>query len=173
MPRTTFFTPLPTTTVYIGDLNKLNLLYALWRCSYPLLDHPDLPTQPVFNKQLALRAAAHTNWNFNYLQGRLIRANLSGSEVDPSGYDAWNGPGAFKRIAVGVGMLGVNFEAGLARQGLARAALVRAAPCTGAVAVVPPARGVPRGVRKAAAGNGGQARGQKAGFRRRLGRLFG
>ncbi|RDW84014.1 uncharacterized protein DSM5745_04340 [Aspergillus mulundensis] len=172
MPTTTPITPTPAPKVYIGDLNKLNLLHALWRCSHPLLDHPDLPTQPVFNKELALRAARETDWTFTYVQGRLIRADLAGAEADPSGYDAWNGQGSFRRIAVGVSMLGADFEGGLARAGLARARLVGPASGPGSKAAAEAAGPALRFPGANSAASVGNKRGQKGGFRRRVARFF-
>ncbi|KAL4987764.1 hypothetical protein BDW68DRAFT_177517 [Aspergillus falconensis] len=89
--------------VYIGDLNKEDLIAALWSRSKPaaFFALSGLPAPP-FDKEDALRQAEKSGWYFDYLQGRVIKSNLSGEEADPWGYDRDNGAGAFREVVEGV-----------------------------------------------------------------------
>ncbi|KAL4994394.1 hypothetical protein BDV10DRAFT_189062 [Aspergillus recurvatus] len=88
-----------SSTIYIGDLNKGDLIAALWSRSKPaaFFAMSGLPA-PSFDKEDALRDAEKFGWTFDYLQGRVIKSDLSGNEVNPWGYDRDNGDGAFKEV---------------------------------------------------------------------------
>ncbi|KAL6232430.1 hypothetical protein BDW75DRAFT_242958 [Aspergillus navahoensis] len=121
--------------VYIGDLNKEDLIAALWSRSKPaaFFAMSGLPAPP-FNKEDALRQAEQLNWCFDYLQGRVIKSDLSGEEADPWGYDRDNGAGAFREAVEGVRNKRKGVAKGGASSGSATAPLATVAASTPAPA---------------------------------------
>ncbi|KAL2788877.1 hypothetical protein BJX66DRAFT_339811 [Aspergillus keveii] len=88
-----------TTTVSIKDLPKLDLLHALWQNSPPALFYEvrNIPP-PSWDAEEAEDVALSHNWDVDYIVGRVIKADLSGDEVDPQLYDRGNGKGAFAEV---------------------------------------------------------------------------
>jgi hypothetical protein len=86
--------------VYIGDLDKLELLCALWQRSKPAAFFAMAGMMsPALDKRGALEEAQKFKWSFDYFQGRLIKADLSGDAVYPAGYDRDNGEGVLAEVA--------------------------------------------------------------------------
>ena len=82
--------------------DRVALLRALWNASKPakfFTGSGILP--PEFDESEAERAISPSDgWHgsIDYFCGRAIKTKLSTDEVDPSGYDRDNGPGAFRRV---------------------------------------------------------------------------
>jgi hypothetical protein len=88
-----------TTRVSIKDLPKLSLLHALWQNSPPAIWYKNNDiAPPSWGTEEALDRALSRNWHVDYIVGRVIKSDLSGEEVDPSGYDRDNGKGAFAEV---------------------------------------------------------------------------
>ncbi|KAL3489034.1 hypothetical protein BJX62DRAFT_239503 [Aspergillus germanicus] len=88
-----------TTTVSTKDLPKLDLLHAVWQNSPPALFYEvrNIPP-PSWDAEEAEDVALSHNWDVDYIVGRVIKADLSGDEVDLQLYDRGNGKGAFAEV---------------------------------------------------------------------------
>ncbi|KAI9371711.1 hypothetical protein BJX61DRAFT_543402 [Aspergillus egyptiacus] len=84
-----------STRVFIGDINKEDLMPAIF---FAILGIP----APAFNRKEAVLEAEEADWRFDYLQGRLMKCNLSGDEASPWGYDRDIGQGAFAEVVEAV-----------------------------------------------------------------------
>ena len=86
--------------VSIVGLDKVLLIELLWQNAGPLTlpSGKTLPSPPYDPKE-ALRSVASGNLYVDYCYGRSIKCNLASDSVDPSGYDADYGSGAFARVA--------------------------------------------------------------------------
>jgi hypothetical protein len=83
-------------TIYIGDLNKLDLLHALWQRSEPAAFFTLMNISPPrWVEEKGEEQARSCGWNVDYVLGRVIKSDLSGDKADPWGYDRDNGEGAF------------------------------------------------------------------------------
>lgn len=83
--------------VFIGDLNKVILLHALWMNSpvAAFFKMNGVPA-PSFDESQA-QDAVKTDY-IDYFCGRVIKSDLSGTHVNPRLYDRDNGSGSFERI---------------------------------------------------------------------------
>ena len=90
------FTSTASNNISIKGLNKVEILISAYNTSKPLgagfLD-------PNYNSNLTLEKAElliqQSNGRLDYVQGRILKINLSSDHVDPRGYDRDNGQGAF------------------------------------------------------------------------------
>lgn len=83
--------------VDISDINKVELLRALWNNSTPAAYYVFTNTKPPeWDNEKATTAIG--NGFIDYFQGRLIKADLSCDQVNPSSYDRDNGRGALSEI---------------------------------------------------------------------------
>jgi hypothetical protein len=83
-------------SIDIADINKVDLLYALWLRSTPasFFSFQGLPS-PSFDRAAAEKAV--TDY-IDYFQGRCIKMDLSGNTTDPRLYDRDMGEGAAAAI---------------------------------------------------------------------------
>ncbi|KAL4912091.1 hypothetical protein BDW62DRAFT_206810 [Aspergillus aurantiobrunneus] len=92
-----------TQTVYIGDLDTYELLHALWEASPPAIFYEaSFIPPPEWDEEKARCQIEKGDGHFDYVQGRVIKLNLSGLEVNPSGYDRDNGQGAVAKVVQGL-----------------------------------------------------------------------
>lgn len=85
-------------TINLSGLDKAAVLAALYNASRPQgmgFMHYDPAPMSVEQARLLLTETT----DFDYLQGRVMKINLSGDELDPWGYDRDNGEGA-ARMAI-------------------------------------------------------------------------
>lgn len=82
--------------IALTGLNKADVLAALYNASKPqgkgLLQHTPAP----MTQDEAMAKLEKTTY-FDYLNGRVMKVDLSGDELDPWGYDRDNGQGAAER----------------------------------------------------------------------------
>ena len=78
----------------IQGYDKVNLLYALWNNVLPARFFAGR-SPPSFDRR---RAATAVLSYIDYYDGRCIKCDLSGNEVNPRLYDRDAGPGAFARV---------------------------------------------------------------------------
>ena len=84
------------TEIDIRNLDKVKLLFLLWRGSSPARFFDTAPIYPPsFNKEQAESAVKS---RIDYFCGRCIKLDLSKDFVDPWLYDRDAGVGAFERI---------------------------------------------------------------------------
>ncbi|RDW84012.1 uncharacterized protein DSM5745_04338 [Aspergillus mulundensis] len=78
---------------YIGDLNKEDLLFALWENSQTAscLNKTTYIKPPTYSREEALRQAKEFNWYIIWLFGRPIMANLAGDYSDSGEYNDYRG----------------------------------------------------------------------------------
>lgn len=100
--------------VDITGLEKADVLKALYDASHPLglgrLDHRSsqpLPLEEARRIITKLRTIwaerLPTRWAyFDYLQGRVLKVNLTGDEFDETLYDRDNGPGAAEQALASI-----------------------------------------------------------------------
>ncbi|KAK2812814.1 hypothetical protein FQN50_001143 [Emmonsiellopsis sp. PD_5] len=91
----------PDTLVDIRGIPKRDLIRALWENSKAAGLYAPLAIYG-FGPRLDLEAATdhveNSTGYFDYLDGRVMKCNLSGDEVNVWGYDRDNGSGAFARV---------------------------------------------------------------------------
>ena len=82
-------------TIDLKDLSKAKVLAALYNASKPqgmgFIQYDPKPMTESEAEKLLQRGA-----DFDYLQGRVMKVDLSGDQFDPYLYDRDNGPGAAK-----------------------------------------------------------------------------
>lgn len=82
--------------VNIQGIDKVKLLEALWKKSQPAaFFRMQGISPPSFNMNEAQQAV---KGYIDYFNGRVIKCNLSGDEVDVWGFDRDNGNGAFQSV---------------------------------------------------------------------------
>jgi hypothetical protein len=78
----------------ISNLDKAKVLVALYNAARPqglgFLHYT--PEDMTYEQAVSILGSGHTY--FDYLQGRVMKADLSGDSFDPYLYDRDNGPGA-------------------------------------------------------------------------------
>lgn len=80
--------------VDISNINKQHLLWQLLRrAESPRFSNGNIPSISASD---VFREAETKNWNFDHLQGRVLRCDISGDTVDVREYDSHNGKGAFQ-----------------------------------------------------------------------------
>ena len=80
-------------TINLKKLDKAEVLAALYNASKPQgLGFLHATDEPMSAKQAKKILKKQTD--FDYLQGRVMKINLGGDELDPRGYDYDNGEGA-------------------------------------------------------------------------------
>lgn len=86
--------------VSIAGLDKAMVLAALYNASQPLGMGFLNPRSGQSMSRVEARAALSRNPEgyFDYLNGRVMKVDLSGEEVDPYLYDRDNGDGAFAAV---------------------------------------------------------------------------
>lgn len=82
--------------ISIKGLNKIALLKALWENMRP---------KAFFNSFDVKSAEKAVKSYIDYFNGRCIKCDLSGDEVDPWLYDRDAGAGAFQKIVDGIRLL--------------------------------------------------------------------
>lgn len=93
--------------VDITGINKVELLRALWNNSTPAAYFTFTNTKPPeWNNERASTAIG--SGFIDYFQGRIIKADLSKDQVNPSLYDRDNGRGAFSEIVEFIRSNGYN-----------------------------------------------------------------
>jgi len=87
--------------ISIKGLNKIALLKALWENMRPaaFFNSFDVILAPPFDVKAAEKAVKSY---IDYFNGRCIKCDLSGDEVDPWLYDRDAGAGAFQKIVDGL-----------------------------------------------------------------------
>ncbi|PLB43724.1 hypothetical protein P170DRAFT_441180 [Aspergillus steynii IBT 23096] len=86
-------------TVSIDGIDKVELTYALWQNSEVAFFFAQNNVRPPTLTKDELREIGPRNqWSFDYLKGRLIKCDLSGTVVNPEGYDRDYGLGAFRAV---------------------------------------------------------------------------
>jgi hypothetical protein len=92
------FTMASSAPINIAGINKVELLHALWKASKvaPFYASCDAVGLKVPNFDLDKAGKAVHDY-IDYFQGRLIKMDLSGDTLDPSGYDRDLGAGAVAR----------------------------------------------------------------------------
>jgi hypothetical protein len=84
--------------INIAGLDKARIIAALYNASFPL----GLGLlQPGCGQSMTVEQAeqhAARGLNFDYLQGRVMKVDLSGDAFDPGLYDRDNGQGAAARV---------------------------------------------------------------------------
>ena len=84
-------------TINISDLNKADVLAALYNASKPLnfgfMDYDPTP----MTREAAEKLLAQTTY-FDYLNGRVMKVKLASDELDVWGYDRDNGEGAAELV---------------------------------------------------------------------------
>lgn len=85
------------TRIFIGDLEKADVLAALYNASRPqgmgFMHYDPTPMKREEAEELLKR-----NTYFDYLKGRVMKVDLSGDNFDLRSYDRDNGPGAAKAV---------------------------------------------------------------------------
>lgn len=86
--------------VSIAGLDKAAVLAALYNASQPPRMGFLNPRSGQSMSRVEARAALSRNPEgyFDYLNGRVMKVDLSGEEVDPGMYDRDNGDGAFAAV---------------------------------------------------------------------------
>ncbi|KAL3479565.1 hypothetical protein BJX99DRAFT_255293 [Aspergillus californicus] len=85
--------------IFIGDLDKLDLLEALWYHSTPARWFALNGVEPPeFITEEAIKHAEQFEWQFAYHQGRCIDSDLSGSKSRRNSYDRVCSQGAFEAV---------------------------------------------------------------------------
>lgn len=85
--------------VDISGLDKLEVVRALWTHSRPALFFADNKVDPPsFDKAQAERILASDRPYFDYLCGRVMKTNFSGSQLCPRLYNRDNGIGAMQKV---------------------------------------------------------------------------
>ncbi|PYI11478.1 hypothetical protein BO78DRAFT_446527 [Aspergillus sclerotiicarbonarius CBS 121057] len=85
--------------VSIKELDKHELLRALWKRSNPSRFYAMCGVQaPEFDDEAAREESKELNFDFRFLQGRIIKCNLSGEMANPWGYDRYTEEGAFAKV---------------------------------------------------------------------------
>jgi hypothetical protein len=85
-------------TISIEGLDKSSVLAALWNSAQQppeWFEHHSGATH-MSREQAAAHLQAHDG--FDYLDGRILKMNLSGDAFDPWGYDRDNGAGLAARV---------------------------------------------------------------------------
>ncbi len=85
-------------TVSIAGLDKAAVLAALFNNSQPLgmgFLNPNSGNR-MTREQAARALEAHPHGYFDYLNGRVLKVDLSGDDIDPWLYDRDNGDGALE-----------------------------------------------------------------------------
>lgn len=86
----------------ITGINKAALLAALFNSSKPMglgfyaQGHNTRMTAQA--AQATIDQKMHMKYDFDYLQGRVMKIDISGNAMDPGGYDRDNGPGAALKV---------------------------------------------------------------------------
>jgi hypothetical protein len=89
-------------TISLVGLDKAAVLAALYNASKPQgMGFLRYVPEPMTKGQAEELLSQQTR--FDYLQGRVMKVNLSGDEFDPWGYDRYNGQGAAQRAIDGIG----------------------------------------------------------------------
>lgn len=86
-------------TVYIGNLDKAELLVRLWDASRDLED--SIPFSCMGRSKVTYEDASRQLkrvLRVGVFKGRFIEVDLGKAEVDPRRYDRVNGQGAFARV---------------------------------------------------------------------------
>ncbi len=96
--------------ISLKDLDKAAVLAALYNASKPLgMGFMKYDPKPMTIEEA--RKILERQTDFDYLQGRVMKTNLSGDELDPWLYDCDNGSGAAKRAIESLQQTGdVNSE---------------------------------------------------------------
>ena len=84
-------------TIDISKLNKAEVLAALYNKSQPLGMGILYFTPEDITTEKAQKLLDQEIYYFDYLQGRVMKVDLSGEEFNTRGYDMNNGEGAAKR----------------------------------------------------------------------------
>jgi len=91
-------THMSDTVVHIGDLNKADVLAALYNAAQPqgmgFMQYD--PTPMTHNEAQAILNSGQTY--FDYLKGRVMKVNLEGEEFDPWGFNRDNGTMAAETV---------------------------------------------------------------------------
>ena len=83
--------------VSLVGLDKADVLAALYNASNPQgMGFLHYDPKPMTHEEA--EALLKQNTDFDYLQGRIMKVDLSGDELDPWGYDRDNGQGAVENI---------------------------------------------------------------------------
>ena len=83
-----------SSSIDISNVNKVNLLHALWEASAPAAFFTmNGITPPSWDEKLAKEAC---KGYIDYFQGRMIKTDISGLTADPYFYDRDCGEGAFE-----------------------------------------------------------------------------
>ena len=94
--------PLVQSRIDIGSLDKAQVLVALYNASKQRgLGFLDARGRDPLTVGEARRLLEETEY-FDYLQGRVMKVDLSGKYLDTWGYDRDNGPGAAERALRGI-----------------------------------------------------------------------
>ncbi|RAL01314.1 uncharacterized protein BO80DRAFT_444758 [Aspergillus ibericus CBS 121593] len=85
--------------VSIHGLDKHELVRALWMRSNPSRFYAmcGVPV-PEFDDEAARADSKGLNFNFRFLQGRIMKCDLSGDTASPWGYDRYTEKGVFARV---------------------------------------------------------------------------
>lgn len=88
--------------INISGLSKAQVLAALYNASRPLglgfLQFDPAPMSETEANQLLEEHNYKGSIYFDYLKGRVMKVNLSGTEFDPRLYDRDNGEGSAQRV---------------------------------------------------------------------------
>lgn len=88
--------------INLSGIDKAEVLAALYNASKPLgLGALHFTPEEMTREQAADLLAQSPH--FDYLQGRVMKINLSGDELDPRLYDRDNGKGAAARAIAAIG----------------------------------------------------------------------
>lgn len=83
--------------VTIAGLDKAAVLATLYNASQPVglgLLHPRANTDMTVGQAAVILAAHPDHLYFDYLQGRVMKVDISGDAIDPHNYDRDHYPGA-------------------------------------------------------------------------------
>lgn len=87
------------TKIDIAGIEKATLVAALFNNSKPLgLGFFAAKSNTLMTAKDAQKYLDKGQKYFDYLEGRVMKIDVSGDEVDPWGYDRDNGPGAVNKV---------------------------------------------------------------------------
>lgn len=86
-----------TNRIYVADIDRTELVRALWKNAKPAAFFESSELAPTLNEKELDKEVARGK-KIDYLSGRAIKINFQGDSVDPSEYDKYNGQGSFQKV---------------------------------------------------------------------------